>query len=149
MCTLDSLSRKHFFRKLPTTIDYLNDLNANSSFSVHDFKIHNIIGADTAENQSTVFGDKWVRSFKGNQVVDHYAEKAIWNKMRDRGFVTLLGFDSCNSNVPKVIGRRPNADNVVNTFYCANYIHGGYRAAKQLRSKQRCLGGTMCHDWLI
>lgn len=62
--------------------------------------------------------------------MDHFGEKAIWNMLRKKGFVTLLGFDACNSNVPKVIGRRPNADYVVNTFYCANYIYGGYKAAK-------------------
>jgi hypothetical protein len=37
--------------------------------------------------------------------------------LRSRGFISLLGFDACNSNVPKVVGRKPQADHVVNTFY--------------------------------
>jgi hypothetical protein len=51
MTTLDSLSRRHFFRKLPQTVDYLNELAEDGSgFKVYDFKVHNVIGADTAEN---------------------------------------------------------------------------------------------------
>jgi hypothetical protein len=51
MPTLDSLSRRHFFRKLPETVEYLNKLaDESEEFKVYDFKVHNIIGSDTAEN---------------------------------------------------------------------------------------------------
>jgi hypothetical protein len=56
---VDSYSRRHFFRKLPRTVEYLNSLNDMGSFyRVFDFKIHNVKGADSIENQIYVFSDK-------------------------------------------------------------------------------------------
>jgi hypothetical protein len=37
--TIDSLSRKQFYRKLPKTRDYLNSLS-DEEFKVYDYKIH-------------------------------------------------------------------------------------------------------------
>ena len=42
---LDSFSRRHFYRKLPDTVGYLNKLNAGMDYRVFDFKMHNIKGA--------------------------------------------------------------------------------------------------------
>lgn len=52
----DSFSRRHFYRKMPLTIQYLNTLKSKSNWRVYDFQFHNIIGTDTMENQSRVFG---------------------------------------------------------------------------------------------
>lgn len=52
---LDSLSRRHFIRKLPKTQEFLNDLNNKSKHSVFDFKIHNIQDYASIENQSYVY----------------------------------------------------------------------------------------------
>ena len=49
--TLDSYSRRHFFRKLPDTVRYLNELNAGMDYRVFDFKMHNIRGSDSIHNQ--------------------------------------------------------------------------------------------------
>lgn len=51
--TIDSYSRRHFFRKLPKTVEFLNNLD--SRFSVFDFKLHNIIGTSSIENMIPVF----------------------------------------------------------------------------------------------
>lgn len=48
MITLDSFSRRHFFRKLPESVRLLNKLNAEGKWKVFDFKVHNVAGSDTA-----------------------------------------------------------------------------------------------------
>lgn len=58
MLTIDSYSRRHFFRKLPKTVDYLNSLNNASDFSVFDFKIHNLFGATSVDNILPIFASK-------------------------------------------------------------------------------------------
>ncbi|CAG9334146.1 unnamed protein product [Blepharisma stoltei] len=145
----DSFSRRHFFRKLTSTVSYLNELNFNSEWSAFDFKLHNIIGADTSENMMRVFGHKWVSRFLGNQDVDFFKEEAIWFQLKKLGFMTLWGADSCPHNVPKSMGRIPQVDHCLSSFYCAFYIYGDYRAAKQLTTKQRCIGPHMSHYYLM
>lgn len=54
----DSFSRRHFYRKLNSTISYFTHLSQNSDYKVYDFKLHNIIGADTSGNMMRIFGDK-------------------------------------------------------------------------------------------
>ncbi|OMJ74307.1 hypothetical protein SteCoe_26794 [Stentor coeruleus] len=144
--TPDSLSRNHFFRKLKTTVSYLSSLK---NYQVYDYKFHNIIGADTSENQMRVFGEKWVKSFEGDQNIDYHGPKAIWKILKNLGFVTLWGTDACADNVPKSMGRVPEVDNVVNLFFCSQYVFGKYRGAKQLLYKQRCLGSKMPHSYLM
>ena len=150
MPVVDSFSRRHFYRKLPLTVDYLNLLNGNESeWSVFDFKLHNIIGADTAENMNRIFGEKWVKRFDGNQNTDFHGETAIWTILKSKGFVTLFGSDACNHNMPMSIGRKPKVDYAVNLFYCALYAYGDYRAAKQFVNHQRCVGPHMSHYYLM
>jgi hypothetical protein len=147
--TLDSFSRQHFFRKLPKTVEYLNLLEKSNDWKVFDFKIHNIIGPDTAENQARIFGDK----FNGFQYVnitrDLVGDEAIWNKFKDYGFATMLGFDPCAFKMVKAIGRRPKVDHVSETFFCANNRFSGYSSSKKIAGVQRCLGPEMVHYYLM
>ena len=53
LLTIDSYSRRHFFRKMPKTVEFLN--NMNPSFAVFDFKIHNVLGASSTDNMVPVF----------------------------------------------------------------------------------------------
>jgi Protein of unknown function (DUF229) len=53
MLTIDSYSRRHFFRKLPKTLKYLNSLN--SSYAVFDFKLHNEFAGSSTENMVPIF----------------------------------------------------------------------------------------------
>lgn len=59
MLTVDSFSRRHFFRKLPKTVAFLNSLNANSNFSVFDFKLSNIQDSATVDNIVPIFGSTY------------------------------------------------------------------------------------------
>lgn len=144
--TPDSLSRNHFYRKLPETLKFFQNIQG---YHVFDFLLHNIIGADTSENQMRVFGETWVKQFSGSQNIDFHGENAIWSILKNLGFMTLWGTDACADNVPKSMGRVPNIDHVVNLFFCAQYVYGNYRAAKQLLRQQRCMGSQMPHSYLM
>ena len=144
--TPDSLSRSHFYRKLPQTVEYLNSLK---DYRVYDFKLHNVIGADTSENQMLVFGETWVKNFPGSQFLDYHGASAIWSILKPLGFMTMWGTDACADNVPRSMGRVPAIDHVVNLFFCSQYVYGNYRAAKQLMRQQRCMGSKMPHSYLM
>lgn len=149
--TLDSMSRRHFFRKVPKVVELLNSLNKNSNFSVFDFKIHNILGADSISNQVPIFGglDKFVREFKGNQEVDHLGEKAIWTMLRKKGFVSFLGLENCDNYFPGSLGRMPKVDYAVGPFYCAVQKYSAMKFEKSFEKTQRCLGGHHTHYYIL
>mmetsp|Transcript_1069 Transcript_1069/g.1689 ORF Transcript_1069/g.1689 Transcript_1069/m.1689 type:complete len:674 (-) Transcript_1069:19-2040(-) len=149
MLTPDSFSRRHFFRKLPVTVEYLNELNREGKYTAFDLKLHNIIGADTSENQMRVFGKKWVKTFEGDQLIDFHGEDAIWNKLRELGFISVYGTDSCDFRAAFSLGRAIKVDHVVNAFYCAFYLYGKYKVSKFNLSTQRCLTNRMSHFYLM
>jgi hypothetical protein len=143
--TIDSFSRRHFYRKLPQTLDFLHNLY---EYDVFDFKLHNIIGTDTAENQLFVFADidyepSWW------DTADNLGKAALWRIMQDRGFMTLWSTDGCASNVPRVLGTSPDVDHVVGSFFCANKQFSAYTADKFHTYEQRCLGPHMSHSYLM
>ena len=149
--TLDSMSRRHFFRKMPRVIKYLNDLNKNSNFSVFDFKLHNILGPDSISNQVPLMGSKskYRREFKGDQNIDYLGEHALWSLLRDQGYISLLGLENCDNYFPGSLGRIPNVDYSVGPFYCAVQKYSGVMFDKQFQKVQRCLGGHQTHYYLL
>jgi hypothetical protein len=151
MVTLDSFSRRHFFRKCPRVVEKLNQLEAEGEWKVFDFKLHNIIGSNTAENQSNVFGQTY-RGMVGKGEVtntDFFGSQAIWKLMKKRGFVTLLGFEACAYKMNRVLGRKPKADHVVNPFFCAAERYSSYNSHKRQSNAQRCMGVHMSHWYLM
>jgi hypothetical protein len=89
---VDSFSRRHFFRKMNRTVEFLNKLNTGDEFRVFDFKIHNVRGADSIRNQIWVFGDKWPT--KTNRLRDNVGSDSMWQYMKENGFVTMMGLES-------------------------------------------------------
>ena len=131
MLTIDSYSRKHFFRKLPKTTEYLNQLNSGSEFAVFDFQLHNILSGDSVENMIPVLSDTYVDEFFGDQEVDHLGSSALWNILGDLGFITVLGFEDCDYRFPISMGRRPNVDHLVRSFYWAAFKYMDLRTSKK------------------
>jgi hypothetical protein len=150
MVTLDSFSRNHFFRKLPRVIRWLSDRQKEGQWSVTDFKLHNIIGTDTVENQARIFASK-LEEFKesGYRRPDKLGNDAIWAKLRELGFVSLLGFEACAFKMKAFLGRKPTVDHVVNPFYCAAARFASYTSSKYQSHTQRCLGPHMSHAYLM
>lgn len=151
--TLDSMSRRHTFRKTPRIIDLLNNLNSNSSskYSAFDFKLHNILGPDSISNQVPIFGglDRFASEFTGNQNIDRLGDAALWNILRDKGYVTLLGLENCDNYFPGALGRKPQVDYAVNPFYCAVQKYTPTRFDKYYELQQRCLGGHQTHWYIL
>ncbi|CAG9318545.1 unnamed protein product [Blepharisma stoltei] len=151
LLTLDSVSRRHFFRKLPKTIEYLNGLNRKDEYFVFDFKLHNILGATSVGNQVPIFGEKekYNEDYGGSKNIDYIGETALWNILREHGYISLIGLENCDNYFPKSLGRIPHADYVINPFYCAVYKYTDYKLDIEFALKQRCLGAYMTHYYAL
>lgn len=151
--TLDSMSRRHMFRKTPKIINFLNTLNSNTSsgFSSFDFKLHNILGPDSISNQVPIFGglDKFSSDFPGNQNIDRLGDSALWNILREKGYISFLGLENCDNYFPGALGRNPQVDYSVNPFYCAVQKYTPTRFDKDYELVQRCLGGHQTHWYIL
>lgn len=139
------------YRKLPKTVEYLESLNKEEEYAVFDFKIHNILGHNSVSNQVPIFGplSKFVFKFDGDQEVDYLGEDALWNLLKDHGFISMLGLENCDSYFPRSLGRRPEADYVGGPFYCMSYEYADYKMEKDAVMKQRCIGPHMSHWYLL
>ena len=150
--TLDSVSRRHFFRKLPRVVEFLNSLNSDksSNFSVFDFQLHNTLSGNSPENQVPILGGNinFPGKPKGKQRKDFLGEKALWNILREKGYISMLGLESCSGNFIHALGRNPNVDYVVGPFFCSVVRFSDVAFAKQFL-EQRCLGGHQTHYYLL
>lgn len=153
MMIVDSFSRKHFFRKLHKTVDYLNHLNSGNSYKIYDFFMHNIIGTNSVGNQAPILGSNFYienieEKYIGDLNQDFAGEDGIWTIYKKKGFVTYFGLESCDNSFPRKLGRMPNIDHVSSPFYCATYKFTDYKASKSNR-KQRCIGPHMSHYYIF
>ena len=149
--TIDSVSRRHFFRKLPKTVDYFNNLKRlHPNFVVYDYKLHSIFGQVSVENQVPIFGrvENFVHKFSGNQNIDKLGKHAIWNILREKGYISLMGLDECDYSFPESLGRNPNVDYMVREFYCYAQQKLSIETAG-FQSKQRCIGPYMNHYYIL
>ena len=53
MLVIDSMSRSHFYRRLPKTLKFLNSTSPKN-ITITDFKLHNIIGSNSIPNVYSV-----------------------------------------------------------------------------------------------
>ncbi|CAG9328106.1 unnamed protein product [Blepharisma stoltei] len=142
----DSLSRRHFIRKLPTTVAYLNSLNENSTHKVFDFKIHNIQDHASIENQVYVYsGINYLERMKQKNPYP----PDLWNLLRVYGFISLMAMDSCNEQFAPVLGRDVPVDYTINEFYCAAVKYADFADLKDDINQQRCIGQKMAHDYIL
>ena len=150
--TLDSFSRRHFFRKLTKTVKLFNSLkDTYPDWVVYDFKLHSTFGHTSVENQVPILGkfENYVESFNGYQYIDKLGKNALWNILREKGYISLMGFDDCDWYFPKSLGRNPNVDYSVRQFYC--YVKKQTKITTEYDggSNQRCLGPFMSHYYLL
>jgi hypothetical protein len=144
LISVDSFSRRHFYRKLKETVKFLQEI---PEFEVVDFKLHNIVGTDTAGNQFFLFGPLGQKGSGPEK--DVLGDSALWKIMKKNKFMTLWGTDGCSSNVPKALGSSPEVDHVVATFFCANRLYSRYSPEKFHTFEQRCMGSRMSHSYLM
>lgn len=145
---VDSFSRKHFFRKLPKTVEFLNKLKQGDEYHIADFYIHNIVGTNSVGNQAPLLGRNIQEEYIGDLNKDFAGKWALWNLYKDKGFLTLFGLESCDNSFPRKLGRMPNIDYVSSPFFCAAYRLTNYKASKT-NNMQRCIGPAMSHVYLF
>ncbi|CAG9336230.1 unnamed protein product [Blepharisma stoltei] len=147
MLTVDSFSRRHFFRKLPKTVEFLNSLG-DSKYSVFDFKIHNIYGDTSINNMVPVLGNKTLKVHRKPPKVDYIGPSALWNQFREMGYITYLGFEDCDYYFPKSLGRYPEVDHIARSFYCGGFEYMDLKMNKK-HTTQRCMGDHMSHYYIL
>lgn len=142
---LDSFSRRHSFQKLPETIKFLNTLNKDSSYEVHDFKLHNVIGDGSAENIVPVMTRQY-SDFEERLVYDpKHRDDYIWNNIADKGFITLFGTEACEGRFNRCFGNDISAHHILRQFYCGAQHIGHFSYRKFGTEQQRCIGPHMSH----
>lgn len=147
LLVIDSYSRKHFYRKMPKTANYLNLLNQNQQYRVFDFKLHNIMGGNSVANQMPILAAKpTIDDFSPNR--DFTGNSSLWSVFKSKGFMTYFGFEDCDDSFPRRIGRMPAVDHSTNPFYCAVYKFTDCRMSKSSQ-KQRCIGPHMSHHYIL
>lgn len=147
LLTIDSYSRRHFYRKLPKTVRFLDKLK--ESFGVFDFKIHNIFGDNSVENMVPVFTDQYFKEKKEIRDYDALGDDSMWKFFRSKGFITLFGLEDCDFYFPNTIGRYPEVDHVVRSFYCAAKEYMNLNTMKTSGNQQRCIGPEMSHWYIL
>mmetsp|Transcript_33360 Transcript_33360/g.58498 ORF Transcript_33360/g.58498 Transcript_33360/m.58498 type:complete len:682 (+) Transcript_33360:466-2511(+) len=145
MLVVDSFSRRHFFQKLPETVEYLSNLGGED-YVVEDFKLHNVIGDGSAHNTLPIFCKGYdTHEIERRNYEDNLGDEAIWVDMKKHNFMNLLMTEACDQQFPVGIGRFPKIDHVSRQIYCALSTISDYHSAKNDISKQRCVGPNMSH----
>ena len=133
MVVLDSLSRKHFYRKLNHTVDYLNQLDP-SQFRVFDFKIHNVMGDNSLPNVYPVWMGRplpvmseTTKASNRQQDADLLGNRSIWQHLKEKGFATMFLAEFCDNYFAHSLGRRPQVDHLAQQFWCAAETLSGYK----------------------
>lgn len=146
LLTIDSFSRRHFYRKLKKTVKFLNNINNN--FSVYDFKIHNIFGDNSIENMIPVLSELPFKNSVEAREYDALGNNSMYSYFRSKGFVTLFGLEDCDFYFPNAMGRYPQVDHVVRSLYCAGKEYMNLNTLKE-GSQQRCMGPHMSHWYIL
>ena len=148
LLTVDSFSRRHFFRKLPNTVDYLRSLK-NSSFEVYDFKLHNIVGDDSANNMIPILGNTTEPLGHDEYDGDRLGAGALWKIFKRAGYMTLVGFETCSGRFVQQLGQSPRLDHLIYSFYCASRQFLKVSQSKYRKLEQRCVGEHMSHYYML
>ena len=130
---MDSLSRKHFFRKLKQTAEYLNRIDPEK-FRVFDFKMHNVMGDNSIPNVYPVWTGQPLnnlndaqRDHNKKQETDLTGDSALWSKLKSQGFATMFLAEFCDNYFSSAIGRRPQVDHTAQLFWCAAERLSGFK----------------------
>ncbi|CAG9331660.1 unnamed protein product [Blepharisma stoltei] len=142
--TLDSVSRRNFYRKLPKTIEFLQSLE--DDYKIFDFKIHNVMGEYSANNLAPqFFGDIEYKTHKDKVYKDIFWEKSIWKYAKMAGFVTLFIEDGCTNDLARYFGRSIKVDHIGTYFWCGAKRFNNYENNME---SQRCIGRKNSHVYI-
>ena len=148
LLTLDSFSRRHFYRKLPKTVSLLSEVNRENNFTIFDYKLHNVADMGSAGNMLQIFANSSYFLGLPDEVIDERLYGRLWMLMKAAGFVTMFGFEDCDHHFVGAFGRKLEVDHLVRTFYCGVRKYTGLNTA-QSATEQRCIGREMSHTYLL
>lgn len=94
---LDSVSRPHFYRTLPKTVNTLREIVHFEFYnaSVLDFEMMQSTAAYTFHNIRALMSGKKDFHYSGGHVNESYGIDVLFGKFKKLGFYTLLQEDSC------------------------------------------------------
>ena len=145
LLVIDSFSRRHFYQKLPLTVEYLTGLQREKEYVVFDHKLHNVMGDGSIHNTMPIFmAGENIPTLK-NRYTNKLRNEPIWGDFKRNGFMTLVLFESCDQMFPDELGRVVSSDHLVRQFYCALMQFSGYSSKKENTGEQRCIGPQMSH----
>jgi hypothetical protein len=148
LLTIDSFSRKHFYRKLNETVKLLNAIKEEGKYSVFDFKLNNVMGGNSMDNMGPIFGNVTLKPLDNPPNKDRLESSSLWHIFRENGYATMLGFENCDYRFPASLGRRLQVDHLVRNFYCA-YSKIYKRTMEKDQTEQRCIGPRMSHYYVL
>lgn len=129
----DSLSRKHFYRKLNQTAAFLNSIDPEKH-RVYDFKLHNVMGDNSIPNVYPLWTGEPLdqlndaqRDHNKRQDTDLTGDKALWSILKDKGFATMFLAEFCDNYFSSAIGRRPKVDHTAQLYWCAAERLSGFK----------------------
>ena len=83
--------------------------------------MYNIVGPMTKDNMAYLYSGRskeWIKKKGKSWKKDMSKDKAIWNMLREYGFVSSFGFEGCAPSFANIVGRRPTSTNAFQSFYC-------------------------------
>lgn len=149
---IDSVSRRTFYRKLPKTLELLQEINGGK-FTVYDFKLSSTIDDNTLPNMYPLWaGEKLanmtmeVRDENASKNEDLIEDKSIWNFLKERGWITMFGTEFCNDYLIYGLGKKPNVDHHMARFWC---FARSLLNFTDLQTTQRCFGRKSSQHYLF
>jgi len=161
MLVFDSVSRQHFYRNFPQTVDFLNsafEAEYRDKYQLYDFVVNNAHGENTQPNMVPWLYGYALKYLKSQlqglsihrpQDESRYLElqrEALWQVFEQHGFVTLFGFDTVWDFLSHCTGRTIATDHMVSNFYHACRKLFGYM---DFVERQRCIGLHNAHFYAL
>ncbi len=96
---IDSLSRAHFYRSLPSTVKFLQEINADPNYPAHvfEYELFQAVHGHTHESEhalfsGTLYPEAWTSKEKSERPVDL---NVLYGMFKDAGFQTMFLDDLC------------------------------------------------------
>ena len=73
----------------------------------------------------------------------------MWGYFASKGFATLFELEDCDHYFPNALGRYPEVNYTVRSFYCAAKYAMNFNAELANKKVQRCIGNHMSHYYTL
>lgn len=154
MLVLESVSRQNFFRTLPQSASFLQNIETEH-YSLFDFSLNNVIGTNTKPNMIPVlYGQSYVdveselailnpeNNTRSQAFIDLQNKYSIWKHLSRLGYVTMYSYDTVWDFITKVTGKYISVDVKFLNFWHASKKIFGYN---DFNPTQRCFGAKDGH----